>query len=194
MWLSGYLGAAVSPAVVRLQNALNALGQQRQDAKLLVRVDGVVGPATAAAANRALVVYVVQGACRRVPQNWHRATTSMIAASASDMAAAIEQAAGIDPSNPSPPPAAPAPQPGGDSMPYYQQPQPGYYPPPSPYGYGRGPTFAPGGLPIDHASLDVKAFIPAQFDHIQLDAATGMAILAAGLGVVLLVSHHRKRA
>jgi hypothetical protein len=192
MRLSGYLGAAVSPAVVRLQNALNALGQQRQDAKLLVRVDGVVGPATAAAANRALIVYVVQGG-GKIPQNWHRATTSMIAASANDIASYIEQAAGSGQA--AAPPSAPPPQfePGGSSMPYY--PQQGYYPPPSPYGYGsRGPTFAPGGLPIDHASVDVKAFVPAQFDHIQLDAGTGLAILAAGLGVILLVTHHRKRA
>ena len=191
MRLSGYLGAAVSPAVVRLQNALNALGQQHQDAKLLVRVDGVVGTATAAAANRALIVYVVHGAGRKIPQNWQRATTSMIRASANDMAAAIEQAAGIDPSNPSPPPPAPAPQSGGYPMSYYQQPQPGYYPPPSPYGIG--PTFAPGGLPIDHASVDVKAFIPAQYDHISLDPAQGLAILAVGLAVVLAVTAHRSK-
>ena len=80
-------------------------------------------------------------------------------------------------------------------MPYYQQ-QPGYYPPqPVPYGYGGGgPAFAPGGLPIDHASVDVKAFIPAQFDHIQLDSSTGLAILVAGLGVIFLVTHQRSNA
>jgi peptidoglycan hydrolase-like protein with peptidoglycan-binding domain len=175
---------------VRLQNALNVLGQQRQDPALLVQVDGVVGPATAAAANRALAVYVVQSG-DRIPQNWHRATTSMIAASANDMAMHIERAVGAQEATP--PPSAPALQPGGPSMPYYPQAQPSYYPSSPPYGYGRGPTFAPGGLPLDHASIDVNAFIPAQFDHIQLDAGTGMAILAAGLGVVLLVTHQRNR-
>jgi peptidoglycan hydrolase-like protein with peptidoglycan-binding domain len=187
MQLSGHLGAVSSPAVVRLQSALNALGQQKHDAKLLVQIDGVVGPATAEATNRALGVYVAQGA-GRIPSTWQRATTRMITASANDIAAYIERAAAPLPT------ATPPPQPGGYPMPYY--PQPSYYPPPVPYGYGYGgggPTFAPGGLPIDHASLDVKAFIPAQYDHIQLDPETGLAILAAGLGVVLLVTHHKNK-
>lgn len=195
MRLSGYLGAAVSPAVARLQNALNVLGQTRQDPKLLVRVNGVVGPATAAATNRALLVYVVPGG-GRIPQNWHRATTSMIRASANDMASYIERAAGgASADDAAPPPPAPPP---GDPMPYYQQPQtgyypqPGYYPPPQqPYGYG--PPRGPGGLPVDHASLDVKAFIPAQYDHIQLEPAQGFAILAAGLVIVLLVTNHKNK-
>ena len=76
---------------------------------------------------------------------------------------------------------------------------PGYYPDDPGYGYGPppppptyyGPPRRVHGLPRDEASLDVKAFIPAQYDHIQLHPASGLAIVAVGVLLALVVSQHR---
>lgn len=53
----GAFGAA-SPAIRRLQNALNALAQATGDRALAVKADGLTGPGTASATNRAMVAYV----------------------------------------------------------------------------------------------------------------------------------------
>jgi hypothetical protein len=55
----GYgFGAASSPAVARLQRALALLGFAVNDTALAVNADGITGPATAAAVNRAMTKYV----------------------------------------------------------------------------------------------------------------------------------------
>jgi lysozyme family protein len=56
----GAFGAA-SPAIRRLQNALNALAQATGDHGLAVKADGLAGPGTASATNRAMVSYVTNG-------------------------------------------------------------------------------------------------------------------------------------
>ena len=71
---------------------------------------------------------------------------------------------------------------------YYPQQQPGYYPQPA-Y-YPQAPR-GPGGLPTNQASLDVKAFIPAQYDHIQLHPGGAIAIVAVGVLLAMVVSQHR---
>lgn len=64
---------------------------------------------------------------------------------------------------------------------------PGYYPPP---GYAaRGP----GGLPTDQASLDVRAFIPAQYEHLRIHPGMGLFVVAAGVIVVLMLQRDKKR-
>lgn len=62
---------------------------------------------------------------------------------------------------------------------------PGYYPPP---GYNYGPPRAPGGLPGDRATLDVKAFIPAQYEHVSLSPWNGVAIVGIGVSLILLLA------
>ncbi len=194
--------------VMRLQSALQALGQKHGDRALLVDVDGVVGPKTVSATTRALGHYVVKGS-GVIPQNWIRGTSSsIIRASAGDIAQYIEEAAGSSPYVPSaaspsaPPPQQAAmfpvaqstmvPSSGGEQQmfpqqqAYYPQQQPGYYPQPRPRG--------PGGLPTNQATLDVKAFIPAQYDHVSLHPGGAIAIIAIGVLAAMVISQHKKNA
>lgn len=66
---------------------------------------------------------------------------------------------------------------------------PGYAAP----GYA-APGYAPrgpGGLPTNQASLDVKAFIPAQYEHVRLTPLTGILVIAGFVGVVSLIQRHK---
>ena len=70
---------------------------------------------------------------------------------------------------------------------------PGMYPPPDYYpAPGYMPQRGPGGLPTDRASFDVRAFIPAQYEHIRLDPTWIVVALGVGLGA-LLYSQRNKR-
>lgn len=74
-------------------------------------------------------------------------------------------------------------------------PNPNYYnpyapPPPQAYPPGYYPA-GPGGLPADRASVDVKAFIPAQYEHVQVDPTTVMALILVGLGVYYVATHKK---
>ena len=78
--------------------------------------------------------------------------------------------------------------------PQYAYPQsypsyPGYYQPQQPVYYSNR---APGGLPPDQATVDVKAFLPAQYEHVQVDPTTVMAVIAVGLGVYYVMSKKKK--
>ena len=82
-------------------------------------------------------------------------------------------------------------------MPAYYPPQPTYYPQQAygPPAYGPpayGPPRGPGGLPADRATLDVRAFIPAQYEHVRVSPGTGMAVIAVGLVVVLVLMRDKK--
>lgn len=68
---------------------------------------------------------------------------------------------------------------------YYPQQQPGYYPQPQ-----RGPS----GLPTNQATFDAKVFIPAQYDHVQLHPAGGIAIIAIGTLLFLFIAERKKSA
>lgn len=216
-------GAAVPLAVVRLQRALIALGKRKGDVSLAsIRADGLVGQQTTAATNRALSVYVVQGV-GPVPPSWRNMTSSAIKANANEIAPYIERAAGVAPPAPVndnatfvqasmfPSPAQAAvdagtaasvasrsvtPTPGGPMPAYYPPPQAAYYSPPPQYPYGPqgyGPPRGPGGLPADRASLDVKAFIPAQYEHVRIHPGIGMAIVLTGVVVALMVARDKKK-
>lgn len=79
-------------------------------------------------------------------------------------------------------------------MPAYYPDDPGYGygpPPPPPTYYAMPRRRGPGGLPRDEASLDVKAFIPAQYDHIRVHPGGVMAAL--GLGVIVYLVATRKK-
>lgn len=65
---------------------------------------------------------------------------------------------------------------------------------PSVRGYPPGGGYAPrgpGGLPTNQASLDVKAFIPAQYEHVRLTPLTGILAIAGFVGVVSLIQRHK---
>jgi hypothetical protein len=218
----GALGAAAEPGLCpphpsvrptplakirRLQNALRSLANRVKDRAISVVADGLIGPHTVAATNRALAQYApgfTQGQLAK----------AQIVRSAPQIAAYLERAPYtlthpeqaapfVATTPPMVQPTVPAAMPGGASaMPYYP-PQPTYYAPPPGYGppaYGPvayGPPRGPGGLPADRASVDVKAFIPAQYEHVRVSPGTGMAVVAVGFVVVLLLmrdkKHHHKR-
>ncbi len=206
------LGAAVPTNILRLQNALVALGRRKNDPALMISVDGLVGPQTVNATRRALITYVVAGA-GSAPANWGRTlTTSTLRANATEIAGYIERAAGISPPAaqgddglmtpaslfpvPSTPSAPTVQHPGG-SMPAYQ-PQPQYYPPTQyappvraypPQGYG--PARGPGDLPTDRATLDVKAFIPAQYEHVSISPFVGIALIIGVVSFVYVIKQHK---
>ena len=50
----------------------------------------------------------------------------------------------------------------------------------------------PGGLPTNQASLDIRAFIPAQYDHIQIHPAGVIVGVLAVVTTVLLVQRSRR--
>lgn len=178
--------------IVRLQKALRALSGRVRDRTLLVAADGLVGPHTIGATTHAMNRYA--------PGFTHAVLTHAdILRDAPQLAAWIEKAP-IEADASTPPPSPPAPlsptataQPGATMPPQqYYYPQPGYAPPPPPSYYGPSRR-GPGGLPRDEASLDVKAFIPAQYDHIQVHPGGVMAVLGVGV-IVYLVATRKKKA
>lgn len=76
----------------------------------------------------------------------------------------------------------PAYQPGYPSTaPYAAQ----YYPP------GSAPGMGPGGLPTDRASVDVRAFIPAQYEQLRVHPLIAIGlVLGVGYAVITLVRRH----
>lgn len=75
-------------------------------------------------------------------------------------------------------------------------PAPGYYAPapyyPPPYAPAPYPPRGPGGLPTDRATLDVKAFIPAQYQHVRISPGGVALVLLAGVVIVMLVNKNKK--
>ena len=212
MFQAARLGAAVPANVIRLQEAVIALGRKKNDSALLITADGVVGPQTVNATRRALITYVVGGA-GSPPANWGRTlTAATLKANASTIAPYIERAAGISPEMMAAQAAGQAASraasmatasmfptsfttpSGGRTMPapgqYYPPPQ--YYPPQqySP-GYQMAPPRGPGGLPTDRATLDVKAFIPAQYQHISISPFVGIALIVGLWAVIALAKKHK---
>ena len=195
--------------VRRLQNALRGLATRVKDDSLRVAADGLVGSHTVAATNRAMVTYVGSPAELAMGSLTH----AQVSAFAQQLAAYIDRAphhaaassaSGAVPSSMPPPVTTPWPSPsppsqGAPSMPAYYPDDPGYgpprqvyYPPPPPTYYG--PTRAPGGLPADRASLDVRAFVPAQYEHIRVNPTTAMLLIGVSVLAVLFVLDRKKKA
>lgn len=191
--------------IVRLQKALNALVLRTHDHALGTTADGLVGPHTVKAVNRAMYMYAKGGAPSEFTTG--RLTHQQVVAFSPQLAAYIERspiaaatrvAPVTSPSLPAPPPPysppilpsaqAPVQYPSGANMyPYGQPPAyPGYYQPV--YYSNRGP----GGLPADQATVDVKAFLPAQYEHVSVDPTTVMAAIIVGVGIYLVATRKKK--
>ena len=196
------LGASsATKNIGRLQSALEALSRRVDDHRVATTLDGRMGPLTAAATNHALKTY------SSAPANLKtgKLTQSQILASLTPITTYIESARSIVGKvtsgiyRPSQQQAmqtqySPAGSPGGATpMPapaptYYQ---PSYYARPAttrPYA-SRGP----GGLPTDRASVDIKAFIPAQYEHIRINPSLPMIVLG-GIVIFMIMKDRKKKA
>ena len=191
----------------RLQNALRGLATRVRDGALRVTADGLIGSRTVAAVNHAMVGYV--GSPHTLATG--NLTHAQISAFAPQLTAAIDKAPHQADQTPAPPAGSmmpppvttpwPSPSPqGAPPMPaYYPDDPPEYYAPPQPAYYQSAPTYygprrAPGGLPAGHASLDVKAFVPAQYEHIRVNPTTAMLLVGVGVLAVLFVLDKKKKA
>lgn len=207
---AAFLGAAPLPGICtphkpvpltkirRLQNALRGLATRVRDGSLRIGADGLIGPRTAAATNRAMVTYVLEPAELATGHLTH----AQVAAFAPQLTAYIEKAPhpaaapAFAPSAPPPSPVSYSPPQGAPAMPAYFPDDSQYYPPPRPAYYPPayyGPTRAPGGLPGGHASLDVKAYVPAQFEHINITPTTGLLLVGLGFAAVYFVIEKKKK-
>lgn len=192
--------------IVRLQNALNALAHRTGDHLVGARADGLVGPKTVKAVNRAMFMYAKGGApsdftTGKLTHGQVRDFAPQLAAyvERSPIAASNRVAPAASPSLPEPTPSpeiSPSsysvPSSGGTMPPYSY---PGYYAPSAPSYYGPSPYYSrgPGGLPADRASVDVKAFIPAQYEHVQVDPMTVMAAIVVGLGIFYVATKKKAK-
>ena len=197
-----------SAKIVRLQKALHGLVLRTGDRIVGVTADGLVGPRTVKAVNRALYMYAKGAAPSEFTTG--ALTHGQIVAFSSQLAAYIERSpiaasTRLSPATSpslSPPPshAAPAAPPisppaqvpvqysaGANMYPYGQY--PGYYQPQPVYYSNR----APGGLPADQATVDVKAFIPAQYEHVQVDPMTVAAAIIIGVGIYIVATKKKTR-
>lgn len=189
----------------RLQNALRGLATRVKDRAISVVADGLIGPHTVVATNRALSVHAPGFTSGGLTKTQVVKLSPQIAAYLEKAPYVAKPAPFVATAPPMVQPIMPAAMPGGaPTMPgYYPPPPPTYYAPPPAYGPpGYGPSYAPprapGGLPANQATLDVRAFIPAQYEHVRITPATGIAIVAIGLLVVAAVGklrgeHHHKR-
>jgi hypothetical protein len=198
--------------VKRMQEALNDLAQRVRDPAVGTSADGIVGPNTLKAVNRAvpryatfappefrtgkLVASKVKAYAAQITTYLNKAgsaTSSPVAMASVNRTAASYRSPSPALATLTPTPSAPyAPtsSPGGLPM------NPPYYPP-SPYPSSGYPAYAPpraGGLPTDRATLDVKAFIPAQYQHVRLSPVGGLLIVGGALAVIMLIMQNRKLA
>ncbi len=199
----------VNPTVKTMQLALQSLAARVGDSAVATSADGIVGPNTLRAVNRALPKYTPFA-----PPEFRtgKLTSSKVTAYASQITSYLNKggssAAPAPNASPTPvpapasaasffqqmtttPAAVPA-APGGAMNPnYYQPPPPAYYPQPQGY-YPQAPRA--GGLPTDRATLDVRAFIPAQYQHVRLSPVTGLLLVGGGLALIALIVKNRKLA
>jgi hypothetical protein len=187
--------------VAKLQTALETLSRRVNDHTVATTLDGKMGPLTAQAVNSAMRYTSAPPELKtgRLTQAQVVAQIATITAYIENARPAVSAVVSSSPAGAPPvvkaavqqttmPTSAPIVR-GGATMPaYYPQPLPGYYPP-QPYYAQTGP----GGLPTDRASLDVKAFIPAQYQHVRVSPGGVALVLAAGVIVVLLVNKKKEK-
>jgi hypothetical protein len=182
--------------IKRLQTSLRALSSRTGDSNAATPVDGLVGPHTVRAVNYAVPKYASADPLLASG----RLTHAQIVSFAPQLATAVEQApiqAPAAPSTPVPPPAPTSSSPSfwdavaqGTAMYAAQQggrsmPAPGYYPP-------AGQPMYPPMRPGRQASVDVKAYIPAQYEHVKFNPVTMMLVLGAGVAVVLVAQKKKE--
>ncbi|MBV8722251.1 MAG: hypothetical protein JO277_08885 [Candidatus Eremiobacteraeota bacterium] len=159
-----------------------------------MKADGLIGPHTVAATNRALATYApgftsggftkaqIVRLASQIAAYLEKAPYSTPAAAAAAAPVLAPPPAMIPSQQASAPDTAPAPE--GSAMPPYSQ--PGYYPP------NYYPPRGPGGLPTNRATVDVKAFIPAQYEHVQINPGTAMLVIGLGVAVTLLLTKEKR--
>lgn len=180
------LGAAPkSSPILRLQLALQAFSRAVNDPGIATVADGRMGARTAAAVNRAMAMVADAPAELRTGQLTQARVAAQAGFIASYLMAATAARSRVAPQA-APPPAAPAPQ--------RQMQDDATYAPYGPPSYAPAPYMprGPAGLPADRASFDVRAFIPAQYEHLRIHPGLGMAIVVVGVVAVLMASKHKK--
>ena len=191
--------------VKRLQTALQALAKRVRDPAAGTPVDGLVGPHTVRAVNYAVPKHT---AAPSVLANG-RLTHTQIVSFSPQLSAFVEKApvpgagdglltpAFMTTTAQAPPvvlPSTPAstytPNSGGRSQMPAQYYQPGYAPAPY-YPPSYQPGYQPGYAPAPRqASVDIKAFIPAQYEHVKFNPVT-LAALAAAVVVTVVVMQRK---
>lgn len=174
--------------IKRLQTALRGLAQRSGDSNVSTPVDGLVGPHTLRAVNYAVPKYASADPLLSSGTLTHPQIVSF----APQLAASVENApisAPAAPQMPAPPPAPTQSSPSfwqsvaaGVAM--YQQSAPGGRPmyPQAPAVY-----YPPAHMAPRQASVDIKAFIPAQYEHVKFNPATIALVFGVGLAVVLVM-------
>ncbi|HEV3059585.1 MAG TPA: hypothetical protein VGY48_15150 [Vicinamibacterales bacterium] len=188
--------------IKRLQTALRGLAQRTGDGTASVPVDGLVGPHTVRAVNYAVPKYASADPLLASGNLSH----AQVVAFAPQLAAAIEQAPIAAPAAPSMPVPPPAPAPSspsfwqdvaqGTAMYAAQQAQQGGRPMPAPVqyyppGYAPAPHY-PGYGPQRQASVDIKAFVPAQYEHVRFNPVTVAVIIGVGVAAVLITQKRER--
>jgi hypothetical protein len=174
--------------VKRLQTALRGLAQRSGDSNAGTPVDGLVGPHTLRAVNYAVPKYASADPLLASG----RLTHPQIVSFAPQLASAVEQAPISAPAAPQMQAPAPAPTSSSPSfwqsvatgVAMYQQQNSGGRPmyPQAPAVY-----YPPAHMAPRQASVDIKAFIPAQYEHVKFNPATMMLVFGVGLAVVLVM-------
>jgi hypothetical protein len=183
--------------VKNLQTALQGLAQRAGDQNASTPADGLVGPHTLRAVNYAVPKYASSDPVLASG----RLTHPQVASFAPQLAAAVSSAPISAPAAPQM--QAPAPAPSSASPSFWQavatglavygqqnsggRPMPPaavYYPPMIP---GRGPRGP------QQASVDIKAFVPAQYEHIRFNP-TVLAFGAAAIVLTVLVMQKKQTA
>lgn len=200
------VAAVPSLPVKRLQLALQGLAKRTGDKFVSTPADGLIGPRTTKAVNRAMYMYAKGGAPDKLTTG--ALTKPQVVANAAQLASLVQRSpfpnAVYRPSPPPPdatgpeavptPAVAPAMMPEGDAT----MPAPGYYPSGYAPGYYQQPGYypqrGPGGLPTDEASLDVRAFVPAQYEHIRVNPTHVMMAIGAVVVIYLVMDRKKKGA
>lgn len=168
-----------SAAVRKLQTALRGLAKRVRDSKVSTVADGLIGPHTRDAVNYAMPKYGGGPPDMRTG----KLTSRQVVGNAAQLTALIDAAARGPAADQLPDNTQPNAQPGADMPPYYQQP-----------GYAPAPYYPPpaGGLPPDQASLDVRAFIPAQYEHVRINPTWVMVGLGIAVAVLVMKNKEKK--
>jgi len=181
--------------VKRLQVALRDLSRRVSDKKVDPQgADGLVGPHTVKATNYAVPKFT------DAPDvlSTGKLTHAQVVAFAPQLAAFVEKAPRVSASAPAPMPVVtpPAVLP-SVATPVYTRPSGGT---PMPYGPAPAQYYPPGYAPAPHypgygpkqASVDIKAFIPAQYEHVKFNPVTVALVIGVGVAAVM-VTQKRER-
>jgi hypothetical protein len=152
-----YFGASANPAVFDLQTALVSLGNAVRDSTLMaLATDGLIGPLTTAAVNRALTVHVGPGSAAASLRTGNL-TQAAVVSNAAALTAAVQaeraRRTGV---------------PGGGPVPQPPQPQ-------------APPSYTPPGLPYVPPTSDLQPIVDTQMSIVKWSAIGLGVVTLAGL-------------